>query len=154
MAKAQDKSKMSKAWRMATLKRSIPIYLMALPGLIYLFINNYMPMPGIILAFKNYKAKFGIYGSPWAGFKNFQYLFSTQDAYIITRNTILYNVVFIIVNLIFAVGVAIILSELVSKAKKIYQSVILLPYLLSAVIVSYLVYAFSPLRTASSTIRF
>jgi len=69
MAKAQDKSKMSKAWRMATLKRSIPIYLMALPGLIYLFINNYMPMPGIILAFKNYKAKFGIYGSPWAGFK-------------------------------------------------------------------------------------
>ena len=142
MAKAQDKSKMSKAWRMATLKRSIPIYMMALPGLIYLFINNYMPMPGIILAFKNYKAKFGIYGSPWAGLKNFQYLFSTQDAYIITRNTILYNVVFIIVNLIFAVGVAIILSELVSKAKKVYQSVILLPYLLSAVIVSYLVYAF------------
>ena len=57
MAKVRDRSKMSKAWRMATLKRSIPIYLMALPGLIYLFINNYMPMPGIILAFKNYKAK-------------------------------------------------------------------------------------------------
>ena len=89
MAKVQDKSKMSKAWRQATLKRSIPIYLMALPGLLYLFINNYMPMPGIILAFKNYKAKFGIYGSPWAGLKNFQYLFSTQDAFIITRNTIL-----------------------------------------------------------------
>lgn len=143
MAKVKDKSKMSKAWRQATLKRSIPIYLMALPGLIYLFINNYMPMPGIILAFKKYTAKKGIYGSPWNGLKNFQYLFSTQDAYIITRNTILYNLVFIVVNLIFAVGVAIILSELLSKRrKKIYQSVILLPHLLSAVIVSYLVYAF------------
>jgi len=142
MAKVQDKSKMSKAWRMATLKRSIPIYVMALPGLIYLFINNYMPMPGIILAFKNYKAKTGIYGSPWAGLKNFQYLFSTQDAYVITRNTILYNLAFIVVNTIFAVGVAIILSELVSKRKKIYQSTILLPHLLSAVIISYLVYAF------------
>ncbi len=134
---------MSAAWRKATLKRSIPIYLMALPGLIYLFINNYMPMPGIILAFKNYKAKTGIYGSPWAGLKNFQYLFSTQDAFVITRNTILYNLVFILVNTFFAIFVAIILSELVSKRrKKIYQSVILLPYLLSAVIVSYLVYAF------------
>ena len=145
MAKVQDKSKSSKAWRQATLKRSIPIYLMALPGLIYLFINNYMPMPGIILAFKKYTAKKGIYGSPWADplLKNFQYLFSTQDAYIITRNTILYNLAFIVVNTIFAVGVAIILSELVSKKrKKVYQSTILLPHLLSAVIVSYLVYAF------------
>jgi putative aldouronate transport system permease protein len=115
---------------------------MALPGLIYLFINNYMPMPGIILAFKNYKAKDGIYGSKWAGFKNFKYLFSTQDAFVITRNTICYNLVFIVVNLIAAVAVAIILSELVGKQKKFYQSVILLPYLLSAVIISYLVFAF------------
>ncbi|MBO5521545.1 MAG: sugar ABC transporter permease [Eubacterium sp.] len=115
---------------------------MALPGLIYLFINNYMPMPGIILAFKNYKAKDGIYGSKWAGFKNFKYLFSTQDAFVITRNTICYNLVFIVVNLVAAVAVAIILSELVGKQKKFYQSVILLPYLLSAVIISYLVFAF------------
>ena len=145
MAKVQDKSKSSKAWRQATLKRSIPIYMMALPGLIYLFINNYMPMPGIILAFKKYTAKKGIYGSPWVDplLKNFQYLFSTQDAYVITRNTILYNLAFIVVNTVFAVGVAIILSELVSKKrKKVYQSTILLPHLLSAVIISYLVYAF------------
>lgn len=136
------KEKLSPAKRKALIRRSIPIYLMALPGLLYLFINNYMPMPGIILAFKNYKAKDGIYGSKWAGFKNFKYLFSTQDAFVITRNTIGYNLAFIVINLFFAVMVAIILSELTSKAKKFYQSAILLPYLLSAVIISYLVYAF------------
>ena len=142
MAKANHKEKLSPAKRRSLLKRSIPIYLMALPGLLYLAINNYMPMPGIVLAFKNYKAKDGIYGSKWAGLKNFRYLFSTQDAFVITRNTICYNLVFIVVNTFFAVLVAIILSELVSKVKKLYQSVILLPYLLSAVIISYLVFAF------------
>ena len=137
-----NKEKLSPAKRKALLKRSIPIYLMALPGIIYMFINSYMPMPGIILAFKNYRARDGIYGSPWNGLKNFEYLFATSDAFVITRNTILYNVAFIVINLIFAVMVAIILSELTSKLKKFYQSVILLPYLLSAVIISYLVYAF------------
>ena len=140
---AKNKAHMSPEWRKALFKRSIPIYIMALPGLIYLFINNYMPMPGIILAFKNYKAKLGIYGSPWAGLKNFRYLFATQDAFVITRNTICYNLAFIVVNTFFSIFVAIILSELISKRrKKVYQSVILLPYLLSAVIISYLVYAF------------
>ncbi|WP_242622680.1 ABC transporter permease [Lachnoclostridium sp. Marseille-P6806] len=136
------KPKMSKAKKKALLKRTIPIYIMALPGLIYLFINNYMPMPGIILAFKNYKAKDGIYGSPWAGFVNFKYLFQTQDAFIITRNTICYNLAFIVVNTMAAIAVAILLSELTGRLKKVYQSAILLPYLLSAVIVSYLVFAF------------
>lgn len=142
MARTANQPVMSKAKKKSLLKRSIPIYIMALPGLLYLFINNYMPMPGIVLAFKNYKARKGIYGSPWAGFKNFKYLFATSDAFIITRNTICYNLVFILVNTFFAIFVAIILSELTSKWKKAYQSVILLPYLLSAVIVSYLVFAF------------
>ncbi|WP_242622661.1 ABC transporter permease [Lachnoclostridium sp. Marseille-P6806] len=142
MARAVNQPVMSKAKKKSLMKRSIPIYIMALPGLLYLFINNYMPMPGIVLAFKNYNAKKGIYGSPWAGFKNFKYLFATSDAFIITRNTICYNLVFILVNTFFAIFVAIILSELTSKWKKAYQSVILLPYLLSAVIISYLVFAF------------
>lgn len=76
------------------------------------------------------------------GFANFKYLFSTTDAFIITRNTICYNVVFIVVNLVMAVAVAIILSEMTSKWKKFYQSAILLPYLISYVIISYLVFAF------------
>lgn len=101
-----------------------------------------MPLPGLVLAFKNYNARGGIWGSPWAGFDNFKYLFATSDAWVITRNTILYNAAFIIVNTVGAISVAIILSELSGKMKKFYQSAILLPYLISAVIVSYIVFAF------------
>lgn len=123
------------------MRRYWPVYLMMLPGLIYLFINNYMPLPGLIVAFKNYNARKGIYGSDWAGLKNFEYLFK-NDAWTITRNTVLYNVAFIIVNTCLAIFVAIILSELVGRRKKIYQSVILLPNLISSVIIGYLVFAF------------
>jgi putative aldouronate transport system permease protein len=128
--------------KIVTLKKYLPIYLMALPGLLYLFINNYMPLPGLVLAFKNYNARKGIYGSDWVGFKNFKFLFATNDAFIITRNTLLYNIVFIIVNTIAAIAVAVILAEMQHKLKKFYQSVILLPYMISMVIVSYLVFAF------------
>lgn len=126
----------------AKLKRFIPIYIMMLPGLAYLFINNYMPLPGLVIAFKQYNAKLGIYGSKWIGFKNFEYLFKTSDAWVITRNTILYNIAFIIINTVMAILVAVILSELNGKRKKIYQSVILLPNLISTVIIGYLVFSF------------
>lgn len=119
----------------------LPLYIMALPGLTYLFINNYMPLPGLILAFKTYNARLGIWGSHWAGLSNFKYLFAC-DAFVITRNTILYNIAFIIVNTIGSILVAIILSELNSPLKKFYQSSILLPFLVSSVIVSYLVFVF------------
>ena len=122
--------------------RYIPLYIMALPGLLYLFINNYMPLPGLVLAFKKYNAKKGIFGSKNVGFKNFKYLFATKDAFVITRNTILYNVVFIIVNTLLAVFVAILLAEMTSKLKKTYQIIILLPFMISMVIVSYLVFGF------------
>lgn len=122
--------------------RYIPLYIMALPGLIYLFINNYMPLPGLVLAFKKYNAKKGIFGSDNVGFKNFKYLFATKDAFVITRNTICYNLAFIVVNTILAIFVAILLSEMISKLKNLYQCLILLPYMISMVIVSYLVYGF------------
>ncbi len=122
--------------------RYIPLYIMALPGLIYLFINNYMPLPGLVLAFKKYNAKKGIFGSENVGFKNFKYLFATKDAFVITRNTICYNLAFIVVNTILAIFVAILLSEMLSKLKNLYQCLILLPYMISMVIVSYLVYGF------------
>lgn len=123
-------------------RRFWPVYLMMLPGLIYLFINNYMPLPGAVVAFKQYNARLGIFGSKWVGLKNFAYLFKTTDAWVITRNTILYNVAFIIVNTVLAILVAVVLSELAGKRKKVYQSVILLPNLISTVIISYLVFAF------------
>lgn len=122
--------------------RFLPVYIMMLPGLIYLFINNYMPLPGLVIAFKQYNAKLGIYGSNWIGFKNFEYLFKTSDAWIITRNTIFYNIAFIIINAVMAIAVAIVLSELTGRIKKSYQSAILLPNLISTVIIGYLVFAF------------
>lgn len=124
-------------------KRFIPLYLMLLPGVIYLFINNYIPMAGIIIAFKHVNFNKGIFASPWAGFSNFEYLFKTQEAWVITRNTLLYNVAFIVLGTILSIAVAIVLSEITSTFwKKTYQTIILLPYLISMVVVSYLVFAF------------
>lgn len=119
----------------------LPVYAMALPGLIYLFINNYMPLPGLVLAFKSYNARDGIWGSPWTGFSNFTYLFQNDAGYI-TRNTILYNLAFIVINTVLSIAIAVLLSEMTSRMKKFYQSAILLPYLLSSVIIAYLVFAF------------
>ena len=125
----------------AKFKRWVPLYLMMAPGLIYLFINNYMPMAGLVVAFKNYNVVDGIFGSPWAGLSNFTYLFN--DASKITRNTLLYNIVFIIINLILGIAFAIFICDIRSKAcKTIYQSAILLPFLMSIVIVSYITFAF------------
>lgn len=125
----------------AKFKRWAPLYLMMAPGLIYLFINNYMPMAGLVVAFKNYNVVDGIFGSPWAGLSNFTYLFN--DAWTITRNTLLYNIVFIIINLVLGIAFAIFICDIRSKAcKTIYQSAILLPFLMSIVIVSYITFAF------------
>ena len=100
----------------AKFKRWAPLYLMMAPGLIYLFINNYMPMAGLVVAFKNYNVVDGIFGSPWAGLSNFTYLFN--DAWTITRNTLLYNIVFIIINLILGIAFAIFICDIRSKACK------------------------------------
>lgn len=120
-----------------------PVYLMMLPGLLYLIINNYIPMAGLIIAFKKVNFTTGIFKSPWVGLQNFEFLFKTNDAFVITRNTLLYNLAFIIVNLILGVLIAILISEVRGKkSKTLYQSSVLLPFLMSYVIVSYIVYAF------------
>lgn len=119
----------------------LPLYIMLLPGAAYLFINNYIPMAGIVVAFKKYNVNSGIWGSPWNNFENFSYLFKS-DAGLIIRNTLLYNVAFIIVNMVVGIAIAIMISDVVGKrAKKIYQSAIMLPFLVSIVITSYIVFA-------------
>jgi ABC-type polysaccharide transport system, permease component len=119
------------------------LILMALPGLLYLFINNYLPMFGIVIAFKDINFAKGIMGSDWIGFKNFEYLFKTKDAYVITRNTLLYNIVFIVLNTTIAFALAIMLNEIRKRfLSRTYQTLILLPYLISMVIVGYLVLGF------------
>lgn len=99
-------------------------------------------MFGIVIAFKKLNFSKGIFGSPWSGFDNFKFLFKSSTAFEIIRNTILYNVVFIIVGTIFAVALAIFLSEIRKRfTSSLYQTLILLPYLISWVIVSYLIFA-------------
>lgn len=127
-------------------KHWFPFYLMFLPGFIYLLVNNYIPLYGLQLAFKKFSYRKGITGSEWIGFKNFKFLIATDDAFIMVRNTILYNVIWILIGIVFGVTVAILFNEILNKtAKKFYQTAILLPYLMSMVVVAYLVYAyFSP----------
>lgn len=120
-----------------------PMYLMMLPGIIYLICNNYFPMFGIIIAFKKFSFRKGLLASPWSGFDNFKYLFASPTAFTIIRNTVLYNVVVIILGTFISVAMAILLNEIRNKTTKVvYQSIILLPYLISWVVVSFMGYAF------------
>ena len=90
----------------------VPLFLMLLPGMIYLIINNYLPMYGITIAFKNLDYSKGIWGSPWVGLKNFEYLFKTKDAAIMIRNTLCYNLVFIFGGLVLALAIAVMMTEI------------------------------------------
>lgn len=123
-------------------KNVIALTLIALPGIAYLFINNYIPIMGIFIAFKDFSYARGIWGSEWCGFDNFKFLFLTDDAWIITRNTLLYNLAFIVIGTAVSVIFAILLHELGERLRgKFFQSILLFPHLLSWVVVSYLVYA-------------
>lgn len=131
-------------------KRANTVYLLfALPGIAYLVINNFVPIVmGFIIGFKNINFRLGILKSPWNGLDNFKYLFQTSDAWIITRNTILYNLALIFLSTAVAVLIALLLNEVKNKLLfKFYQGVILFPHLISMLIVSYLVYAFLSSQT-------
>ena len=127
----------------ANWKAQLPLLLMTVPGMLYLFINNYIPICGLFIAFKDIDYSKGIFKSDWNGFENFKYLFRTEDAFIITRNTILYNLTFIILNVVICVAVAVMLSEVSKKfMMKFYQTALLLPHLISIIIIAYIAYAF------------
>ena len=136
------KAEVKKEKKKNALKEYWPLYLMMFPALLYLLINNYIPMAGMVIAFKKLNFAKGIWASPWAGLDNFKFLFASKDAWIITRNTLLYNVAFILVNMVVGIAIAILITEVRNtKLKKVYQSAILLPFLMSMVILSYIVYA-------------
>jgi putative aldouronate transport system permease protein len=120
-----------------------PLLLIALPAIVYIVINNYVPIFGIVLAFKQYDYVKGIWGSAWNGLANFAFLFKTRDALVMVRNTLLYNIAFIVCGTVFSIFIAILLHELgKSRVTKVSQSALLLPYLLSWVVISYIGYAF------------
>lgn len=120
---------------------------LALPTTIWYFLFAFMPMFGIIIAFKDYKIKGGflqsIIQSDWIGFQNFKFLFSAGDIWIILRNTILYNIAFIILNIVVPVTMALLIGQLHNKKMaKVYQTAMFMPYFLSWVVVTALIWAF------------
>src|SRR4051812_40058185 len=107
------------------------LFLMALPGLVLLLVFSYLPMFGIIIAFKDYKASKGLFDSDWIGFKNFEFLFGTSDAWHVTFNTLFLNSLFIITSTLGAIALALLLNEVRERSKHLtnfYQSALLLPH--------------------------
>ena len=125
-------------------KRQIPFYILMLPGFLCLAIFCYVPMPGILVAFKDYNWRDGIFGSPWMDpiWKNFEFFFKSDVAFRVTFNTIFYNVISMIIGPLLAVTVAILLNEIKSKVSTaIYKGAVLLPTFISWVIIQYIMYA-------------
>lgn len=136
-------SKNSLAMKANKVKQYFPLYLMMLPALIYLFINNYMPMSGLVLAFKKYTVQGGIWGSEWNGLKNFVFMTRSKEVPIVIRNTLAYNFCFILINMVVGVFLAIMITEIGNKKlQKFAQSSVLFPFVVSIIIVSYMVRAF------------
>ncbi|WP_340024966.1 ABC transporter permease subunit [Paenibacillus sp. FSL K6-1096] len=125
------------------LKKTLPLLLLAAPGLLYFLINSYFPMFGVFIAFKDVNYAKGIFGSDWIGLKNFTFLFQTSDAWIMTRNTLLYNLVFIALGTVVSILIAILMSELLTKLySKLFMTGLILPNLISMIVLSLLVFAF------------
>lgn len=128
-------------------KDDTELTLLALPTTIWYFLFCFMPMFGIVIAFKNFKINGGFlksfWTSEWVGFNNFKFLFSTKDIWMIIKNTLAYNIVFIILGIVVPVAAAIAIGQLHSKKlTKVYQTAMFMPYFLSWVVVTALVWAF------------
>lgn len=150
MANAAAVKKAPSKLRTANRKKTFLLFTMVLPGTLWLLALRYLPMIGIAIAFKNYKAYVpnpnlinNIIHSEWSGLKNFKFLVTSGTAGRMVRNTIGYNVVFIVLGLIISVSFAIMLSELTHKfVAKTYQTLMFFPYFMSWVVASYFLFAF------------
>ena len=133
----EEGNKMKKTGLFQKVRKNRIMLLMLLPAIAYTVIFSYIPMTGIVLAFKKYNYHDGIYGSPWVGLKNFDYMIVSDKLWSLTRNTLLYNIAFIVLGIVFEVGFAIMLSEINNRIfKKVSQTVMFLPYFISWVVVS------------------
>ncbi len=122
-------------------KKNKVILFMLIPAVLYYFIFMYVPMAGIIIAFKRLDYAAGIFGSDWVGFDNFKFFFMSGQAFNVTKNTFLYNLVFIVVNTSLQITVSIFLSEMRNKyVKKTTQTLMLMPYFISWVVVGAFIY--------------
>ena len=123
------------------LKQNKTLWLMILPVLIYTFITVWLPKVGIYFAFTNYNFKDGLFGSPFVGLKNFEFLWTTDVLGRLIRNTVLYNVVFILLDNVLEIFLAILISEVSKKwFKRASQTMIFMPYFVSTVMVAVIAY--------------
>ncbi|WP_236337026.1 ABC transporter permease [Paenibacillus auburnensis] len=114
---------------------------MFVPIALYFIVFNYIPMAGIVVAFKSFNYQQGMFGSPWIGLDNFEYFFSSGKAWLVTKNTFLYNSVFLAAYLFFSIIIAVLIAEMSGKIfKKTSQTLLFLPYFLSWVAVAAIVY--------------
>ncbi|MDY3030896.1 MAG: ABC transporter permease subunit [Clostridia bacterium] len=141
MSKLKTKSQTRKKSRLKDFRDNAELSVLLVPGIILLTVFAYIPMFGIIIAFKDYRNNLGIFGSKWVGLENFKFFFTSQDAWRIGRNTVGYGLLFIVLGIISAVFVAILLYEIKNRiALKFYQTSMILPHFLSWVIVGYITY--------------
>jgi len=133
---------MERRRKLRVFKQNFALFMLALPGLVFLIIFKYFPMGGLVIAFKDYVPRKGLFGSKWVGLENFEFFFSSQDAFRTIRNTVLYSVDFLIVDLIVGVVIALMLYSLRNGiALKVYHTIILIPRFLSIVIVAFIAYS-------------
>lgn len=139
--KSVDNGKKYKVPFWKTVRKHWMLLLMLAPAVVYVIVFSYIPMTGIVLAFKNYQYAGGIYGSPWSGLNNFKALIVAGKLGMVTRNTFLYNVAFIALGVVFEMGSAILLNEMFGKYfKKVAQSFMFLPYFISWVVAGAIMY--------------
>lgn len=141
--KRKDARRMTIGKKAAQRRYNMTLLALCIPGLICLFLFNYLPMGGIIIAFKKYAPMKGLFASKWVGFKNFEFFFTSQDLFRTIRNTVLYSVTFLVTDLLFGVLIAVLLYNLRTKVGlKVYHTIIMIPRFLSIIVVAYIVYAF------------
>ena len=148
--------KRKRKWGKGEIKKHLAFATMLLPGFMFMLMFSYLPMPGIIMAFKKFKLFMPPKGywlqnpfiysvfvkDQWVGLSNFNFLFTTPDAFIITRNTVGYNLLFIFLGLFASVGLAIAINELIQRrVAKVYQTIFFFPFFVSWIVVSYLALA-------------
>ncbi|UKS27893.1 ABC transporter permease subunit [Paenibacillus sp. HWE-109] len=127
--------------RLSAFARHVELFLLTLPAILYFIVFHYLPIGGVIVAFKEYRYDLGILGSKWVGVRNFEFFFTSQDAWRITRNTVAFSSTFLVIGIMASVTVALLLFEVRNRyAIKVYQTSMILPRFLSWVIVGYISY--------------
>jgi putative aldouronate transport system permease protein len=123
------------------LKKNSELLLLLMPGALLVLIFSYLPMFGTVLAFKDFRYDKGFWGSEWIGFDNFKFFFVSDNAWLITRNTVGYGLIYMILTTVIALTFAILMNEMGKKWLRIHQTAMFIPYCLSWVVVSYLALA-------------